>query len=187
MKEETKEFLSLIFWGLKLVVLALIVVIPIRFFIFQPFVVRGNSMEPNFSQSDYLIIDEITYRFREPKRGEVVVFKYPYAPSQKFIKRIIGLPDEKIKIKENKIIIIKDNKEEILDESNYLVSSSVFPNGFEVFLKNDEYFVLGDNRLVSYDSREWGVLPQKYIIGRAVSRLWPINSMSIFAAPNYGF
>ena len=187
MKEETKEFLSLIFWGLKLVVLALIVVIPIRFFIFQPFVVRGNSMEPNFSQSDYLIIDEITYRFREPKRGEVVVFKYPYAPSQKFIKRIIGLPDEKIKIKENKIIIIKDNKEEILDESNYLVSSSVFPNGFEVFLKNDEYFVLGDNRLVSYDSREWGVLPQKYIIGRVVSRLWPINSMSIFAAPNYGF
>jgi len=96
------------FWEvIKIVVLAFAIVIPVRFFLFQPFVIQGASMEPNFHEADYLIIDELSYRFRAPERGEVVVFKYPYDTSKRFIKRIIGLPGETVEIKNGKLIITK--------------------------------------------------------------------------------
>ena len=171
------------FWEtVKIVITALVIVIPIRYFLFQPFFVKGQSMEPNFETGDYLIIDEISYRFREPARGEVVVFKYPKNPSQNYIKRIIGLPGETVEVNEGKVIIYQGDKAHILDETQYLpylMSISGLAGKTRMVLGEDEYFVLGDNRPVSFDSRRWGVLPGKFIVGRVALRVWPF---AVFAA-----
>ena len=177
------------FWWeiLKIVILALVIVIPIRYFLFQPFLVKGQSMEPNFHDDDYLIIDEISYRFREPKRGEVIVFKYPRNPSQRFIKRIIGLPGETVEISDGKVIVIKNDNPKILDESSYLSQSLKTSGNRKITLGENEYFVLGDNRLVSADSRSWGTLPKKYITGRVIFRAWPITALAFIEEPKYQF
>jgi signal peptidase I len=179
-----KKLLSFAWEIAKIVIIALIIVVPIRYFLFQPFFVRGQSMEPSFEDGDYLIIDEISYRFRDPQRGEVVVFKYPNDPSQRYIKRIIGLPGETIEIEDGKVIISK-NTEEVLDESSYL-SPSVFTQGeVQFFLGEDEYFVLGDNREFSSDSRRWGPLPREDIVGKVFFRAWPFVALAKFEAPSY--
>ncbi|MFH1656425.1 MAG: signal peptidase I [Candidatus Nealsonbacteria bacterium] len=167
----------------KIIIIAMAIVIPVRYFLFQPFFVKGQSMEPNFGNGDYLIVDEISYKFREPARGEVIVFNYPENPSQRFIKRIIGLPGETVEIKDNKITIIKDENILILDESKYIVSET--SGDIKVVLKQDEYFVLGDNRPFSFDSRRFGIVPEKEIIGRAVLRAWPFSEFDIFQTPDY--
>ena len=168
---------------LQTVVLALAIVLPIRYFIFQPFVVLGHSMEPNFYPKDYLIVDEISYRFREPKRGEVIVFKYPANPKLKYLKRIIGLPGEEITI-ENGVVKINGR---ILDESAYLPPHIQTSGFISIKLGKDEYFVMGDNRDFSSDSRRWGPLPRKLIIGRAILRLFPFNGIKIVEVPVYSF
>jgi len=142
-------------------------------------------MEPTFQNSDYLIIDEISYRFREPERGEVVVFKYPKNPSQRFIKRIIGLPGETVEIADGKVIIIKDDKTQILDESSYLPESLKTPGNLQTALAENEYFVLGDNRRLSADSRSWGPLFRENIIGRVFFRAWPITALALIEEPSY--
>ncbi|KPJ57465.1 hypothetical protein AMJ49_00865 [Parcubacteria bacterium DG_74_2] len=180
-----KNFFSFFFEIFKIAILALLIVLPIRYFVFQPFVVKGASMDPNFSEGDYLIIDELSYRFREPERGEVIVFKYPLSPSQRFIKRIIGLPGETIEMEDNKITILNEGKNEVLDESSYLLSNNFKKGKLKISLKEEEYFVLGDNRNASLDSRNFGLLPQKYIIGRVLFRLWPITNLKKFEAPAY--
>jgi signal peptidase I len=139
-------------------------------------------MEPNFEDGDYLIIDEITYRFREPKRGEVVVFKNPLNERQRFIKRIVGLPGEKIEISNGKIFI-SNGERKILTEP-YLNFS--FTSGdVQITLGKDEYFVLGDNRQFSLDSRRFGPIKKKEIVGRVFLRLWPIYSFAKIEAPAY--
>lgn len=180
-----KKFPTFIWETGKIVVLALLIVLPIRYFVFQPFLVVGQSMEPNFSQGDYLIVDEISYRFREPKRGEVIVFKYPNNPSQRFIKRVIALPGETIEIREGEIIIEKGNQKFSLDESDYLSEFMKIPINFKTSLAEDEYFVLGDNRSSSFDSRRWGPLKREYIIGRVIFRLWPFSALAKFETPVY--
>jgi signal peptidase I len=167
---------------LQTVFLALLIVLPIRLFIFQPFIVKGESMEPTFKESDYLIIDEITYRFREPKRGEVVVFKNPMNERQRFIKRIIGLPGEKIEIVDGKIFI--SNGEKIILNEPYL-NFSFTAGDIKITLGRDEYFVLGDNRQFSLDSRRFGPIKKKEIVGRVLFRLWPIYSFAKIEAPTY--
>lgn len=157
------------FWKdfLRFIIVSALIIIPIRTWVAQPFLVRGASMEPTFEDGEYLIIDEITYRFREPERGEVIVFRFPQDPSKFFIKRVIGLPGEKIEIRSNKILI--NDKE--LGEF-YLEEVLTTPDGV-VELDAGEYFMLGDNRLFSSDSRKWGALERHFIIGRALVRLWP--------------
>src|SRR3990172_2097128 len=168
-----KNTLNFLWEVFKIVVLALLIVIPIRYFVFQPFFVKGQSMEPNFENGDYLIIDEISYRVREPHRGEVIVFKYPQNTSQRYIKRIIGLPNETVEIKEGYIQIIKQGQtKEILDESKYLPNYIQTAGDLTVTLGDNEYFVLGDNRPISSDSRRWGILPEPDIIGRVFVRAW---------------
>ncbi len=176
----------LFFWEVaKIVILALVIVVPIRYFVFQPFIVKGLSMEPNFHDGDYLIIDEFTYHFRAPVRGEAVVFKYPQDPSQRFIKRIIGLPQEKIELKAGKVVITdKFGESQVLDESGYL-SGLGWPEGKEFLLGENEYFVLGDNRAHSFDSRKWGPLKEKDIIGRVIIRAWPPAVMAMIPTPSY--
>jgi len=174
------------FWEIiKIVIIALLIVVPIRYFIFQPFFVRGQSMEPNFENGDYLIIDEISYRFREPQRGEVIVFRYPLNPSQRYIKRIIGLPGETVEIENNKVIIVNEKRSQILDESRYLSPATLTLGEVRLTLANDEYFVLGDNRYASYDSRRWGPVSKKDIIGRVFLRAWPLVAFAKFEAPTY--
>jgi len=166
---------------LKIVFIALVIVIPIRYFLFQPFIVKGQSMEPNFEDSNYLIVDELSYRFRDPQRGEVVVFRYPRNVSQRFIKRIIGLPGEKIEIEAS--VVMVDGK--ILDESEYFPSGVQTLGNIQISLDENEYFVLGDNRISSFDSRQWGTLPRKNIIGRVLIRAWPITTLTKIEVPSY--
>ena len=187
-----KEFLASILEIIKTAILALLIVLPIRYFLFQPFLVQGASMEPNFSSGDYLIVDEISYRFRMPQRGETIVFYYPKDKNQRFIKRIIGLPGETVYILGTEVYVkTLDNK--ILDFSGLQYSkgidaqeNEIFKQALEnrsqkIYLKKDEYFVMGDNRLHSYDSRSWGPVSRKDIIGRVILRLWPINNITYFS------
>jgi signal peptidase I len=142
-------------------------------------------MEPNFHDGDYLIIDEISYRLRDPQRGEIVVFKYPQNPSQRYIKRIIGLPGETVEIKEGKVIIFNKEGSQVLDESAYLSPEIFTPGEIRMTLAEDEYFVLGDNRDASSDSRRWGALPRDKIIGRVFLRAWPFVTFAKIEVPEY--
>ena len=180
-----KSFLYFIFEVTKIVVIALAIVIPIRFFLFQPFIVKGQSMEPNFSDGNYLIIDELSYRLRSPQRGEIIVFKSPTDSSSRYIKRIIGLPGETIQIKQGKITISSDNGSLVLDETNYLLEDVETSGDLQVFLDFNEYFVLGDNRSASYDSRRFGSLSKESIIGRVYFRAWPFTVLDKIEAPSY--
>ena len=179
-----KGNLAFIWDILKIVLIALIIVAPIRYFLFQPFFVKGQSMEPNFEDGDYLIIDELSYRFRDPQRGEVIVFKYPNDPSQRYIKRIIGLPGETVEIGGGQVAVFSTEGEKVLEESGYLPSSFT-PGNIELILQEDEYFVLGDNRYSSFDSRRWGALAEDDIVGRAIFRAWPVAAISQIIAPSY--
>lgn len=136
-------------------------------------------MVPTFENGQYLIIDEISYRFEEPKRGDVVVFRYPNDPSQYFIKRVIGLPRETVKIKSGVVSVITPSGETIVLDESY-VSRHGNGNDRSVSLANGQYFVMGDNRPESSDSRVWGVLPRENIVGRTFLRLLPIQEISIF-------
>lgn len=181
MKNEVLKF----FWEvLETFIFAVLIVVPIHRFVFQPYLVKGDSMNPNFENGDYLIVDEITYRFRDPKRGEVVVFKFPKNEKLKFIKRIIGLPGEKVKILNGKIKIEKDGQSFYLNEEKYLLDERDFGE-YEFKLGENEYLVLGDNRLHSFDSRFFGPIKKEKILGRVILRLWPLNSVAAYLNPVY--
>ena len=175
------------FWEVfQVVAIALVIVLPIRYFVFQPFIVNGESMEPNFHNGDYLLIDELSYRFNDPSRGDVIVFKYPTDPSQRFIKRIVGMPLETVELIGSSINITnKFGNTTVLSEKNYLSTNALF-SGIKVVLGEGEYFVMGDNRTHSFDSRKWGALAREYIIGQAIIRAWPPATMaSFFGDVNY--
>lgn len=160
--------------------IAILIVVPVRMFIAQPFIVSGASMEETFQSGEYLIVDQVSYYFEAPKRGEVVIFRYPRDPSKFFIKRVIGLPGETLEIIDGVIIIKNDESPDgfILDESYIEPMPLAAP--LREALGEREYFVMGDNRDQSSDSRAWGVLQEERIIGRAWLRLFPPTSMSFF-------
>lgn len=165
---------------LKFAFIALLIVLPIRMFIAQPFIVSGSSMVPNFHDKEYLIIDELSYYLRSPYRDDVVVFHYPYNTSKKplyFIKRIIGLPGETVIINEGKVTIKNSDNPEGFEKDESYINESFNTSGTYT-LGKDEYFVMGDNRNASSDSRVWGVLEKKHIVGRAYMRLFPLSKMS---------
>lgn len=169
----------------KVILLALAIALPIRYFIAQPFIVKGQSMEPNFDDREYLVIDELTYQFREPERGEVVVFRYPNNPKEFFIKRIIGLPGETVIIKDGQILISGGNGKPASLQESYLPSDlKTFPEK-EYVLDKTQYLVLGDNRRNSSDSRIWGPLDKKFITGRAFFRAWPLSKFGLVPQPQY--
>lgn len=176
---------------IKVVIISLAIIIPVRYFLIQPFYVKGASMEPSFHDHEYLIINEIIYRFQQPQRGDIVVFRYPKDPSQYFIKRIIGLPGEKIKIKDNKVFIFNEELKDYveLDEEVYLEDGVLTPNmgKTEYELVENQFFVLGDNREASLDSRRFGPVPKRLIIGKAWIRGWPFDKVTIFKTPAFNF
>ncbi|HCP08587.1 MAG TPA: signal peptidase I [Candidatus Moranbacteria bacterium] len=182
----------------KVFLLAFLIIFPIRVFLFQPFFVQGASMEPTFENNEYLIINELGYKktearfggktfftvnpFKEIDRQEVIVFRYPKNPDQFFIKRIVGLPGEKIQIKDNTVTIFNEENPNgfVLDEREYLSMKEVTNGDTAVNLKSGEYYVLGDNRLHSSDSRSWGPITEDEVIGKVLLRAWPLNKITIF-------
>lgn len=146
-----------VFEFIKFAAIAVIIVLPIRMWVAQPFIVSGASMDPTFKDGDYLIVDELSYKFNEPKKGDVIVFRYPKDETKFFIKRIMGLPGDTVEIA-----------------------------GQQVILKQGEFYVLGDNRDRSLDSRVWGHVPEKNIIGRAFVRLLPINKIDYLPGASEG-
>ncbi len=185
-----RQFFASALEVVEVALIALGAVFLIRTFLVQPFLVSGESMAPNFENGDYLLVDELSYHLRAPARGEVIVFRYPKSESTYFIKRVIGLPGEKVVLHEGGVEIANSEHPRgyLLDES-YLpknLSTVVRPGGQSEFkLGSDEYLVLGDNRPFSFDSREWGILKSKEIIGLVRLRLWPLNGLTVFAAPDY--
>ncbi|MBI2356129.1 MAG: signal peptidase I [Candidatus Doudnabacteria bacterium] len=181
---------------LKVIIIALAIILPVRYFLFQPFIVSGSSMEPNFSHGEYLIIDEISYRFQDPTRGDVVVLRFPKDRKQFFIKRIVGLPGETVTI-DNGRVTIKNKQHpqgEVLEEKYLPNQGLTFPHNTSLVggkksltLGADEYLVLGDNRLASSDSRDWGILERKDMIGKVFIRVLPLTEFEHFKTPAYSF
>lgn len=158
----------------------LLVVLPIRLFVAQPFIVSGASMEPTFSSGDYLIIDQLSYRFEKPQRQDVVVFRYPNNPSRFYIKRVIGLPGETVIVNDQGVEIRNENNPNGFTLEEPYIEEAEISNGSSTYeLSSDEYFVLGDNRQSSSDSRKWGPLPARFLVGHAFLQLLPPEDASV--------
>ena len=166
----------------EIVIFALIafgIVLPFRLYIAEPYLVDGRSMDPTFATGDYLIVDKLSYELGTPKRNTVIVFRYPNDPRKSFIKRIIGLPNETVISNGDTVQIInEENPKGFEIDQSYVVHSSPL-SSFEKKLGSDEYFVMGDNRAESFDSRFWGPLNKKYILGKPILRLWPLSQIGI--------
>lgn len=179
-EEGLKNWWGLIKWFDILLILGLL----FKAFVIQPFIVDGISMEKNFHNNETILVDKISYNFNAPHRGDVIVFKAPQNPQDDYIKRVIGLPGEMVKISDGKVYI----NNQLLNE-NYLgsgIQTEAFDNNNTYFsrtLDTDEYFVLGDNRGNSSDSREWGVLPKKNIIGKAWLVIFPFDYRGVVKNP----
>lgn len=184
----------------------LLFLIIFRFYIFQPFSIKGSSMEPNFHDGEYLIVNEVSYHFSSPKRGDVVIFKHPepactdfvdsnylnriffQGPCTNYIKRVIGLPGETIVIKDGKIYIKnKENPEGFPLNESYILTNIPTLGNQTVTIQKDEYFVIGDNRNpnASSDSREWGPLPKNHIVGKGAVILLPVDRIGSVVRPTY--
>jgi signal peptidase I len=170
-KHSTKEFWKEL--G-KLLIVAAVIVVPFRLYVAQPFIVDGASMDPTFRTGQYLIVDELTYHFKEPERLSVLIFKFPKDESKYFIKRVIGLPGETVSIKNGEVTIINsEHPKGFVLEEPYVKLTKDDTQTFT--LAQGEYYVMGDNRFGSADSRLWGPVPRKDIIGRPIVRLWPFT------------
>jgi len=182
--EKTPSVGSFLWELARIIIIAFVIMIGFRFFVAEPFIVSGSSMVPNFHNREYLIVNKISYRFHEPQRGDVIVFHYPKDTTQFFIKRVIGLPGEKVKIADGKVYIYNAQHPDgsALTEPYLSNQDITFGNDQIVTLGSDEYFVLGDNRLASSDSRVWGILPKHDIVGSVLLRVFPLNT---FGEPKF--
>lgn len=161
---------------IKFILLAILIVLPIRMYIAQPFLVKGSSMYPTLQEKDYLIVDEISYHLREPKRGEVIVFRFPGNTKEHFVKRVIGLPGDTVRIINGEVSIITKDNITINLKDEYVKNHS-YESLVDILVPEDQLFVMGDNRRESYDSRHWRFLPRKLATGRALVRLYPFNAI----------
>jgi len=178
-KEEKKRGVMSFVWEvIRFVFLALIIVVPIRIYIAQPYIVSGTSMEPTFETGNYLIVDQLSYRLADPERGDIIIFRYPLKTSKFLIKRIIGLPGETLRMDVGSLAVTSAGTDEFIKiEEPYVEKMAL--NTFSMTLSDDEYFVMGDNRRASLDSRVWGPLERKYIVGRALVRLLPLTQIEV--------
>ncbi len=190
-QQKTNTFKSELLDSIKTLIVFLIIFFGIKGYIAQPFLVSGRSMEQTFSDGDYLIVDQLTYNFTTPKRSEVIVFHTEFIPGgnerEYYIKRVIGIPGDRIVIKDGKVLLYENNSNTptILDE-NYIVDGlkTLSKGPIDMVLKDNQYFVLGDNRGNSSDSRYWGPVDKSYIIGRPLIRLFPFNQIKLFSNNN---
>lgn len=192
-----RKFFASVLEVVEVIVIAVAAVIIIRVFLVQPFLVSGTSMSPNFSNGDYVLVDELTYRLRAPERGEVIVFHDPQDYSTYFIKRIIGLPNEKVTIASDTVTVYNTaNPNGLVLNETYLPAGTITsPNDCVAgaivnavctyTLSSSSYLAFGDNRPFSFDSRSWGPLPAANIVGLVRVRLWPPSAITVFEAPKY--
>ncbi|MDQ3076657.1 MAG: signal peptidase I [bacterium] len=171
------------FWGeiIRFTFFALLIVLPIRLFIAQPFIVSGASMDPTFETGEYLIVDQLSYHLQDPQRGEIVIFKYPKDETKYFIKRIVGLPGDTLEL-DGTTVTIKNTEHPdglVLDEEYIELQNEKIEN-MTVTLKDGQYFVMGDNRRQSSDSRAWGTLQRDLIVGTPFVRLFPLNRIGLY-------
>ncbi len=188
--DEQKPSANSFLWELiRVIVVAVVLMFVLRIFIAEPFVVSGSSMVPNFHNREYLVVDKISYRFHEPQRGDVIIFRYPKDTTQYFIKRIIGLPGEKVQIVDGRAKVYNaEHPNGALIDEPYLPSNNItFGKDEIVSLGSDEYYVMGDNRLASSDSRVWGILPKHDIIGHAWLRAFPLDTFGLPRYPSLKF
>ncbi|MEX0621716.1 MAG: signal peptidase I [Candidatus Woykebacteria bacterium] len=176
---------------IETVVVAAAIFVVVYLFLLQPHQVKGASMEPTFHDSEYILTDKVSYRFSQPQRGDVVIFKAPTNPDVDFIKRIVALPGERLEIKNSTIIIYNDENprgftlSEPYEIMEPIVGGSYLREGKIIEIPENSYFVFGDNRTHSFDSREWGPLTKDKIIGKAWIRYWPITKISIIRRASY--
>jgi signal peptidase I len=184
-----KQSVGAFVWDLfKILIIALLIIVPFRAFIAEPFVVSGSSMLPNYHNRDYLIIDRFSYRNGSPQRGDVVVLNFPKDPSQYYIKRIIGLPGERIKVAEGRITVYNEIYPEGVEINETYLQKDLITLGEKItVLQDNQFFVLGDNRNNSFDSRRFGPIDRGSIVGRTWVRGWPLSRIQTFRAPNFGF
>lgn len=179
------SFLEFIWDLIKTAVIVIVIAFGIKYFIVQPFIVDGNSMLPNFENNEYLLVEKISYHLHQPERGDVIVFHPPGQNDQNYIKRVIGLPGETVEITNNQVKIINsDHPDGVILTENYLPPATKTTGSSldtKVSLSKDEYFVMGDNREHSSDSREWGALPKSNIIGRSWLNVYPFENFGIIA------
>lgn len=180
-----KRFLVNTWEVVEIIVIAFVTVFLVRTFIAQPFLVNGASMEPTYSDGHYLLVDELSYYFHKPTRGDAIVLRYPGNDKTFFIKRIIGLPGESITIANNLVAVStpENSNEAIILKELYLPPGTITAGDQEILLSEDEYFVMGDNRTNSFDSRNWGPLPEDHIIGLVRLRIFPLNKFGIIKTP----
>lgn len=165
---------------IKFTIIAFLIITPFRFFVVQPFIVSGASMEPTLGAREYLVIDRLSYRYQTPARGDIAIFRYPLDPAYYFIKRIVGLPGEIVRMEKNDVYITGADGIETRLEEPYRIDDNASDEAFSITLSNDEYFMLGDNRAESSDSRKWGPLASRFLVGRALTRLYPLTDLEWF-------
>jgi len=186
-----REFFDFVIDLLKTGLIVFILAIILRYLAVQPYIVDGESMMPNYHNHEYLLAEKVSYLIGQPERGDVIVFKYPKNTSVNYIKRVIGLPGDTVKIYNNEVVIVNADHPAgfVLDESSYLPkeNQTLMPDGdpFSQVLGTDQYFVLGDNREHSSDSRDWGILPKNDISGRAWLTLLPFDRASVHKRVTY--
>lgn len=182
-QEEHRSFGSHLVEFIQTLVIFLAIASAIYWQIAQPHKVSGSSMVPNFHNGDYIITDKLTYKFSEPKRGDVIVFKNPRNMSEDFIKRIIGLPGDKVKVENGQVFLNDKLLNQPFLASNVVTSPNAFlQEGVDTLVPEDHFIVFGDNRPNSSDSREWGFIRKDEIIGRVILRYWPKEAIGIFPA-----
>ena len=177
-KKKKSPFLTVLKEILIFAIIAFCIVLPFRIYIAEPYLVDGRSMDPTFATGDYLIVNKLSYKIGTPKRNTVIVFKYPNDPTRSFIKRIIGLPGETVIVKDDTVTIKNpENPEGFTIDQSYVIHTS--QDSITTTLSGDEYFVMGDNRAESFDSRAWGPLNKKFILGEPLVRLFPVTKIGI--------
>lgn len=190
-KEILKKIAGIFLDITETVTIALSIFFVVYVFLVQPHQVNGESMLPNFEDREFLLTDKVSYRFNEPKRGDVVVFHAPKAAGCAedtgcdFIKRIIGLPGEMIEVKDNHIYINNEPIEEKYLPKDIVIEPANYTKNKIITLASDEYFVLGDNRQYSSDSRMWGPIKRGDIVGKAFFKYWPMNDLGLVEVVSY--
>jgi len=186
------RFMEFVAETAETLVVSFAIFIVVYWFLAQPFEVNGDSMLINFENGEHLITDKISYRFKEPQRGEVIVFQYPKVERFDYIKRIIGLPNESIEIINGNVYIYNQEfpegyqlEEPYLYEQEKTEGRSFIPEDRKMIIPEGNYVVMGDNRGNSSDSREWGFVPRDNIVGRAFFRYWPPQALAVIESPDY--
>jgi len=184
--EAIKRWVAAFFDFLQSIVVVLALLVMVYLFVAAPQEISGASMEPNFFNGEYILTNKVLYKFREPQRGDVVIFKSPRNKEIDYIKRILGLPGDIVKLQSNTFYVNENPVEEpYLRPGTIIFGGSYLSEGQEIIVPPGSYFVVGDNRPHSSDSREFGPIPLEDIIGVAFLRYWPFDKAGVLPHPVY--